>query len=82
MQSKKEEETVKGGKKEIDEEDSDLEIEDEIALWMRRNKERKEALNDKYFYRGVYSKSNSYDVKFDRVKVQKLGKYDKMLKKF
>ena len=49
---------------------------------MRKNEEKKFAYNDKYFYRGIYETSTTYDVKFDRFQAKKLGFLDNYLKKF
>lgn len=66
----------------IDDEE-EKEIEDEIGLWLRNNETRnKFAYNDKYFYRGVYAKPQSYDIKFERNQSKKVSEYDKLLKKF
>ena len=49
---------------------------------MKNNEEKKFAYNDKYFYRGIYSKSTVYDIKFERKQNKKVSEYDKYLKKF
>ncbi len=49
---------------------------------MKKNEEKKFAYNDKYFYRGIYETSTTYDVKFDRFQAKKLGFLDNYLKKF
>ena len=43
---------------------------------------KKTALNDQYFYRGIYEKPTSYDIKFERNQNKKVNQYDEYLKKF
>ena len=50
---------------------------------MKNNQSKgKFALNDKYFYRGIYAKPQNYDIKFERNQSKKVSEYDKHLKKF
>lgn len=49
---------------------------------MKKNSEKKFAYNDAYFYRGIYEKSETYDIKFEQNQNKKVSVYDKLLKKF
>lgn len=65
------------------EDEEEKEIEDEIAQWLKNNETKgKFALNDKYFYRGIYDKPQNYDIQFERNQKKKTSEYDRLLKKF
>jgi hypothetical protein len=49
---------------------------------MKKNEEKTFAYNDKYFYRGVYDKPESFDIKFERMQNKKVNIFDKLLKQF
>lgn len=49
---------------------------------MKKNEEKKFAYNDQYFYRGIYEKATSWDVKFEQGQNRKVSQYDVFLKKF
>lgn len=52
-------------------------------MWLKNNEAKgKFALNDKYFYRGIYDKPQNFDIKFERNHSKKINEYDKYLKKF
>lgn len=57
-------------------------MENELLQWLKRNEEKKFAYNNQYFYRGIYEKSDSYDIKFENGQNKKVGTYDNFLKKF
>lgn len=50
--------------------------------WLKKNEEKKFAYNDQHFYRGIYEKAQSYDIKFEQKQSRKVSQYDALLKKF
>ena len=52
-------------------------------MWLKNNESRgKFAYNDKHFYRGIYGKPQTFEIKFERNQNKKVSEYDKFLKKF
>lgn len=63
-------------------EDSEEEGENEIFQWLKQQEQKKFAYNNQYFYRGIYEKADSFDIKFDDQPTKRVSLYDSLLKKF
>ena len=63
-------------------EDEESDEENNLFKMLRNNEKKAFAYNNQHFYRGVYAKAKTYDIKFEAVGRAKDSPYDVLLKKF